>query len=75
MTKLNKAIKTTNFENMKKKEENETFYEAVIDSKTGKRKNFFYLGPKNNWRKLLDEKNKNKIEENFEKEMLELGYL
>ena len=75
MTRLNKAIKTTEFENMKKKEENETFYEAVIDSKTGKRKNFFNLGPKNNWRQLLDEKNKNKIEKNFEKEMTELGYL
>ena len=75
MTRLNKAIKTTEFENMKKKEENETFYEAVIDSKTGKRKNFFNLGPKNNWRQLLDEKNINKIEKNFEKEMLELGYL
>ena len=75
MTKLNKAIKTTEFENMKKKEENETFYEAVIDSKTGKRKNFFNLGPKNNWRELLDQKNKNKIENNFEKEMMELGYL
>ena len=75
MTRLNMAIKTTEFEIMKKKEENETFYEAVIDSKTGKRKNFFNLGPKNNWRQLLDEKNKNKIEKNFEKEMFELGYL
>ena len=75
MTKLNKAIKTTEFKNMKKKEENETFYEAVIDSKTGKRKNFFNLGPKNNWRELLDQKNKDKIENNFEKEMMELGYL
>ena len=75
MTKLNKAIKTTDFENMKKKEENETFYEAVIDSKTGKRKIFFNLGPKNNWRELLDQKNKDKIENNFEKEMMELGYL
>jgi len=75
MIKLNKAIKTTEFENMKKKEENETFYEAVIDSKTGKRKNFFNLGPKNNWRQLLDVKNKDKIENYFEKEMIELGYL
>ena len=75
MTKLNKAIKTTEFKNMKKKEENETFYEAVIDSETGKRKNFFNLGPKNNWRELLDQKNKDKIENNFEKEMMELGYL
>ena len=75
MIKLNKVIKTTEFESMKKKEENETFYEAVIDKNTGKRKNFFNLGPQNNWRKLLDKKNVDKIEINFEKEMVELGYL
>ena len=75
MIKLNKVIKTTEFESMKKKEENETFYEAVIDNSTGKRKNFFNLGPQNNWRKLLDKKNVDKIEISFEKEMLELGYL
>ena len=75
MIKLNKVIKTTEFESMKKKEENETFYEAVIDNNTGKRKNFFNLGPQNNWRKLLDKKNVDKIEISFEKEMLELGYL
>jgi len=75
MVKLNKAIKTTEFESMKKKEEIETFYEAVIDKSTGKRKNFFNLGPQNNWRKLLDKKNIDKIEINFEKEMVELGYL
>ncbi len=75
MIKLNKAIRTTEFESMKKKENNETFYEAMIDNKTGIRKNFFNLGPKNDWRKLLDKKNKNKIEKNFKKEMIELGYL
>ena len=75
MIKLNKVIKTTEFESMKKKEENETFYEAVIDTNTGKRKNFFNLGPQNNWRKLLDKKNVDKIEISFEKEMVELGYL
>ena len=75
MIKLNKAIKTTDFENMKKKEQIETFYEASIDTKTGKRKNFFNLGPKNDWRKILDLKNKDKIEKNFESEMIELGYL
>ena len=75
MIKLNKAIKTTQFEDMKKKEENEIFYEALIDSNTGKRKNFFNLGPKNDWRKLLDKKNVDKIEKNFEKEMIDLGYL
>ena len=75
MTKLNKVIKTTDFENMKNKELEETFYEALIDDKTGKRKNFFNLGPKNDWRKHLDKRNKDIIEKNFSSEMRELGYL
>ena len=49
--------------------------EAMIDEKTGKRKIFFNLGPKNDWRKILDKKNKEKIEEAFTKEMEELGYI
>ena len=75
MVKLNKAIKTTEFENMKKKEENEIFYEAPLDITNNKRKIFFNLGPKNDWRKLLDEKNRDKIENSFKREMIELGYL
>ena len=75
MIKLNKAIKTTDFDNMKTKEEKETFQEALIDDKTGKRKIFFNLGPKNDWRRYLDEKNKEKIETNFYNEMKELEYL
>ncbi len=75
MVKLNRAIKTTEFDKMKHLEKNETFYEAVIDKKTGTRKPFFYLGPKNDWRAILDEKSKKKIEQYFKNEMLELGYL
>ena len=75
MVKLNKVIKTTEFEKMKAKEQEETFTEAMIDEKTGKRKIFFNLGPKNDWRVNLDKKNKEKIEKAFSKEMEELGYL
>ncbi len=75
MIKLNKVIKTTEFEKMKAKEQKETFTEAMIDEKTGKRKIFFNLGPKNDWRTNLDKKNKEKIEKAFSKEMEELGYL
>ena len=75
MIKLNKAIKTTDFDHMKAKEQKETFHEALIDDKTGKRKIFFNLGPKNDWRRRLDEKNKEKIETNFYNEMKELEYL
>ena len=36
---------------------------------------FFNLGPKNDWRVILDERNRKKIEKSFKEEMLELGYL
>ena len=73
--KLNKAIKTTEFNLMKSKEEKESFSEALPDKETGKRRVFFNLGPKNDWRKILDKKNIEKIEKHFKNEMLELGYL
>ena len=75
IVKLNSAIKSTEFEKMKTLEEQQDFEEAPIDKKTGKRRAFFNLGPKNDWSKLLDKKNINIIENNFKKEMLELGYL
>ena len=73
--KLNKTIKSTDFDKMKNLEKKETFFEAVTDLKTGKRKVFFNLGPNNDWRRILDNKNREKIEKRFEKEMIELGYL
>lgn len=75
MIKLNKVIKNTEFDKMKIKEERESFQEALIDKKTGKRKIFFNLGPKNDWRKILDQKTKENIEKTFNKEMKELNYL
>ena len=75
MVKLNKAIKSTDFDKMKNLEKKEIFYEAVVDKTTGKRKAFFNLGPKNDWRIILDDKNREKIEKCFEVEMKELGYL
>ena len=73
--KLKKAIETTEFEKMKQLERNVEFTEAVIDKNTGKRKPFFNLGPKNQWEKILNIETKEKIENFFEKEMRELGYL
>ena len=66
---------TDDFSKVKNLEENETFYEGVLDAKTGKRKTFFNLGPSNNLRRLLDDKIKIKLEKAFEKEMVELEYL
>ena len=75
MVKLNKVIKSTEFEKMKDMETKETFRESIIDKATGKKRPFFNLGPKNDWKKILSDENRVKIEEAFKEEMLELGYL
>ncbi len=41
----------------------------------GKKKKFFFLGPKNNWEDLLDYEISNEIKDKFNNEMRELGYL
>ena len=75
MVKLNKVIKTTKFENMKSKEEQETFSEATIDLKTGKRRTFFNLGPENDWKKMLDENLKKELFDIFQENLKDLSYL
>ena len=80
-SKLQKAIETTNFNVLKKKEISETFDGSQSSFKSWRKfhsenKNlFFNLGPENNWKKILKTKISNKIEISFEKEMKKLGYL
>ena len=51
------------------------FSEAVFDRvDKSKKVPFFNLGPKNNWRKILDENLSRKIEEVFKKDLKELNY-
>ena len=73
--KFDNVIKTTSFENMQKLEKETGFGEGTIDEKTGEKIPFFNLGPKNNWKNLLDAKIRHRIEKAFKKEMEELGYL
>ena len=73
--KIEKAINTSSFKNLSELEQKYGFHESVIDKKTGKNKKFFNLGPKNDWKKLLDKETINEIEEKFNIEMKELGYL
>ena len=80
-SKLQKAIETTNFNVLKKKEMSETFDGSDNGFKSWRKfhsenKNlFFNLGPENNWEKILKKKISNEIEISFEKEMKELEYL
>ena len=80
-SKLQKAIETTNFDVLKKKEISETFDGSESSFKSWRKfhsenKNlFFNLGPENNWENILETKISSQIENSFEKEMKELGYL
>ena len=73
--KINHAIKTNSFENLKKLEKEGGFEEAVSDKETGGKKEFFNLGPANDWSKLLSSELRESIEREFEVEMRELGYI
>ena len=72
---ITEAIKTSSFDNLKKLEKSGLFGESVADKKSGGKKDFFYLGPKNDWKKLLDNRISREIEQKFQNEMKELRYL
>ena len=46
-----------------------------IKSSENKKKKFFNLGPKNNWKEILEKKYVKEIENSFNSEMKELGYI
>ena len=69
------SVKSTNFSNLKNKELNEGFEESVYSNKTGKKINFFNLGFSNRWQKLLPIDIKDKLNEKFKKNLVELNYL
>ena len=74
-SKLKNSIESTDFDILKKKEEIEGFNEAIFSKKEGKRKTFFNLGSKNNYKKLIKSETSKTIRELFKKEMKELGYI
>ena len=73
--KFQNSLDSTDFKNMKKLENEQGFDESVVDKKTGKKKNFFHLGAKTDWKTSLDINLQNKLQKVFEKEMTEIGYL
>ena len=73
--KFKNAIDSTSFERMKALEKEVGFNESRVDKKTGKKINFFNLGKKNDWKKMIVPNIKEKIENSFKEEMKELGYI
>jgi len=71
--KISNVVKSTEFKTLKLSEQKYGFKESGAMS--NQNKNFFNLGPKNNWEELLNQEVSEKICEYFESEMKELGYI
>ncbi len=71
---INTAINLSSFEKLEAMEKEHGFIESSINN-VGKKNKFFNLGPKNNWKKILDKNVSEEINKRFELEMKELGYL
>ena len=71
---VDNIITNCSFENLQQQESKKGFSEASKDQ-DGKTMKFFYLGPKNNWKEMVNPKMINKIEATFQSEMKTLGYL
>ena len=72
--KLKRTLNSTTFDKLKQKEKTHGFSEAVSSLTTNEKITFFNLGPKNDWRKILNEKIKRRINHTFEKNLKELSY-
>ena len=73
-SKFRNAIKTTSFENLQSKEIKGEFLENAISLKTNKKVKFFNLGSKNKWEKILPEKYKIKLNNEFKEDLKFLKY-
>ena len=74
-SRVKTVLKTTIFEKLKQNENEKGFSEAIqSQSNKSKKIPFFNLGPKNDWKKILDEGLKEKLGDIFKKDIKELSY-
>ena len=67
--KIEEAVENCSFEKLSEQEKKHGFIEANGNQK------FFFLGPKNNWKDIIEPEIQKDIEISFKNEMIELGYL
>ena len=73
--KIKNTLRTTSFSKLKNNEVKHGFSEAVTSQKYKKKKiRFFNLGPENDWRKILNDDLKQKLNIIFKNELNELDY-
>mgnify|MGYP001337556321 CR=1 FL=1 len=72
--RIKNALNSTTFEKLQEREKKHGFSEAVSFTNS-KKSQFFNLGPKNDWKKILNKKFEDKITVVFEKNLKELSYI
>ena len=72
--KAKNSIKSSTFDKLKNIEESDGFVESILSKNDSKRIPFFHLGPKNDWRKILNKDTKEKLENALKNELKELSY-
>ena len=72
--KIKNAVNSSSFSKLQDKEKNEGFSEAPKSEGGDKRIPFFNLGPKNNWKIILNDDLKDKLNNIFKKKVEELSY-
>ncbi len=72
--KAKNAVNSTSFENLKKIEETKGFSESIVSREQEKKIPFFHLGPKNKWQDNFDTRFIKKLNNVFEKNLVELDY-
>ena len=72
--KLLNSVNSTNFINLKNKEQREGFEESIISKETGKKIRFFNMGFNNRWQKILPEEIKIKTNKVFKEDLKILNY-
>ena len=72
--KLQNSIQSTSFDKLKDVENQGNFSESVYSLKDKRKIKFFYLGPKNDWRKKLDKSLINKMNEYYKEDLNKFGY-
>jgi hypothetical protein len=72
--KIKNAVNSSSFSKLKDKEKNKGFSEAPMAKSGYKKIPFFNLGPKNNWKIILNDDLKDKLNNIFKKKLEELSY-
>ena len=73
--KIKNAIKSTSFNILKENEKKHGFTESIKSRTADKQIPFFFLGPDNDWNKILDYELKLKLNDVFQKDLKELHYI